>query len=211
MCLLALALVCVSACERKDQQRTGETKTTSGEAEQPRAEGEHAAEPIPGPVPTTQYQQDTAKKREAATTAEAEQAKAAKEKEESAAKAEAAKKGVTAKKPVPAKKKAATEKKPAKPEEEEEIVGTTTITAVEIETVPPKGTPTPPSETPDTRATPPGGMPLPSDAAKEPYVNHSTVLGDGTSGMYTDGQGTYGGRATWGTGASIPVNAPGVK
>ena len=30
--------------------------------------------------------------------------------------------------------------------------------------------------------------------------NHSTSLGDGKSGTYTDGKGTHGGKATWGTG-----------
>jgi hypothetical protein len=35
--------------------------------------------------------------------------------------------------------------------------------------------------------------------AKDP-TNHSTTLGDGKSGQSTGGKGTYGGKATWGTG-----------
>jgi len=35
--------------------------------------------------------------------------------------------------------------------------------------------------------------------AKDPS-NHSTPLGDSESGQYTGGKGTYGGKATWGTG-----------
>jgi outer membrane protein OmpA-like peptidoglycan-associated protein len=35
--------------------------------------------------------------------------------------------------------------------------------------------------------------------------NTSTTLGDGTSGMYTGGDGTYGGRATWGSSACGPA------
>jgi len=34
-----------------------------------------------------------------------------------------------------------------------------------------------------------------------PPPNTSTTLGDSTSGMYTGGNGTYGGKATWGSGA----------
>lgn len=38
------------------------------------------------------------------------------------------------------------------------------------------------------------------DAGATDTKNHSTSLGDGKSGQYTDGKGTYGGKATWGTG-----------
>jgi len=38
--------------------------------------------------------------------------------------------------------------------------------------------------------------------------NTSTTLGDGTSGMYTGGMGTYGGKATWGTGRGGLTSAP---
>jgi len=40
--------------------------------------------------------------------------------------------------------------------------------------------------------------------------NTSTTLGNGKSGTYTGGQGTYGGKATHGTGTSKP-NEPGMK
>lgn len=36
--------------------------------------------------------------------------------------------------------------------------------------------------------------------AKQDEANHSTSLGDGKSGESTGGKGTYGGKATWGTG-----------
>ena len=48
----------------------------------------------------------------------------------------------------------------------------------------------------------------PAAAAGDGYRNTSTTLGDGTSGMYTGGQGTYGGRATWGTGGGAAPAAP---
>ena len=64
------------------------------------------------------------------------------------------------------------------------IVGTTTVTAGELE---------PASE--DAGAQPE------QPAQPQEQKNTSTVLGDGSSGMYTGGEGTYGGRATWGTGA----------
>lgn len=92
-------------------------------------------------------------------------------------------------KPTKAKQKHAT-KEAAKPSEEP--VGQTTITKGEVQK-PPR----PPEERPSQALPPP---PSAQPAGAEPYVNHSTVLGDGKSGMYTDGQGTYGGRATWGTG-----------
>jgi hypothetical protein len=79
--------------------------------------------------------------------------------------------------------------------EAEEPVGTTETTAAETETTP--RTTMPPGEQP---AQPMQPMPQTTTPQPEPYVNHSTVLGDGKSGTYTDGQGTYGGRATWGTG-----------
>jgi hypothetical protein len=39
-----------------------------------------------------------------------------------------------------------------------------------------------------------------SSKAKSGGKNTSTTLGDGTSGQYTGGKGTYGGKATQGTG-----------
>lgn len=48
--------------------------------------------------------------------------------------------------------------------------------------------------------------PVPVDQAPKTEItkkdpnNHSTPLGDGKSGSYTDGKGTHGGKATWGTG-----------
>ena len=44
------------------------------------------------------------------------------------------------------------------------------------------------------------GVPLNPKAAKQDSTNHSTSLGDGKSGESTGGKGTYGGKATWGTG-----------
>jgi ABC-type Fe3+-hydroxamate transport system substrate-binding protein len=41
-------------------------------------------------------------------------------------------------------------------------------------------------------------------AEKLPERNTSTTLGDGSSGMYTGGKGSYGGQATWGTGGPNP-------
>jgi hypothetical protein len=75
-----------------------------------------------------------------------------------------------------------------------EPTGQTTITEAEV----PRGRAAPPEQQPTA---PEGALPPVSEQpGGQPYVNHSTVLGDGTSGTYTDGQGTYGGRATWGTG-----------
>ncbi|MBX3227053.1 MAG: hypothetical protein KIT84_36045 [Labilithrix sp.] len=68
----------------------------------------------------------------------------------------------------------------------EEPVGVTTITQAEVV-----------APTPPPTATP---APAPAPTGDQGYVNRSTVLGNGQSGTYTDGQGTYGGRATWGTG-----------
>lgn len=79
------------------------------------------------------------------------------------------------------------------PATREEPTGKTTVTGAEV----PRGRPAQPEQAPPQGAMPPPPQP---GAAEQPYVNHSTVLGDGKSGMYTDGQGTYGGRATWGTG-----------
>lgn len=39
-----------------------------------------------------------------------------------------------------------------------------------------------------------------SNAKQQDRNNHSTPLGDSESGQYTGGKGTYGGKATWGTG-----------
>lgn len=41
-----------------------------------------------------------------------------------------------------------------------------------------------------------------SNPAPAPERNTSTPLGDSSSGTYTGGQGTYGGKATWGTGGA---------
>jgi hypothetical protein len=69
-------------------------------------------------------------------------------------------------------------------------------------------TPTTPQPVEPRTMTPP--EPAPGTQAPEPppYVNHSTVLGDGRSGTYTDGQGTYGGRSTWGTGGMPQTQSP---
>ena len=42
--------------------------------------------------------------------------------------------------------------------------------------------------------------PKAKEDAKQDSTNHSTSLGDGKSGESTGGKGTYGGKATWGTG-----------
>lgn len=71
-------------------------------------------------------------------------------------------------------------------------VGTATITSVVI---------VPLADATEKPAEGASGSEAPRGAGAEGYVNHSTTLGTGQSGMYTGGQGTYGGRATWGTGA----------
>lgn len=46
----------------------------------------------------------------------------------------------------------------------------------------------------------PNGVPANPEAAKKDPTNTSTTLGNGKSGESTGGKGTYGGKATWGTG-----------
>lgn len=55
------------------------------------------------------------------------------------------------------------------------------------------------STTTTTGAEMPTATPAPAPA---PERNTSTPLGDSSSGTYTGGQGTYGGKATWGTGGA---------
>lgn len=73
----------------------------------------------------------------------------------------------------------------------------------------PKGkstTPEAPTATPlEPREETPRAEPPIEPTAAGGAENHSTTLGDGKSGMYTGGQGTYGGRATWGTGGTSPT------
>ena len=70
---------------------------------------------------------------------------------------------------------------PLEPWDPSSITSTTTITSYDhVPATPP----------------PPEALPAPND----PKHNASTTLGHGNSGMYTGGLGTYGGRATWGTG-----------
>jgi hypothetical protein len=186
--LLALALVSVCACGRKNEQQpeqVGETTTTSGPSEAQRTKEE--AQNLPPAVPIAPSAEEKAK-------------------EEQAKKAEEAKKAEHAKKAhktnAAVHRKLTTKKIP----KGEEPTSVTTITTVEIETGPRRPQPQEPSKYP---ATPPGGAPLPSIEAGQhgQYVNQSTVFGNGQSGTYTDNQGTYGGRATWGTGKGAPGNA----
>lgn len=53
-------------------------------------------------------------------------------------------------------------------------------------------------------------IPLPAErsSTQRNGKNGSTTLGDGKSGQYTDGKGTYGGKATQGTGKSLPAPRP---
>lgn len=50
------------------------------------------------------------------------------------------------------------------------------------------------------RSMPGTAVPPKTGTTEKDPNNHSTPLGDGKSGSYTDGKGTHGGKATWGTG-----------
>jgi hypothetical protein len=185
--LLALALVSVSACARKNEQqpeRVGETTTTSGPSEAQRTKEE--AQNVPPAVPIAPSAETEAKREQPAKTEAKKPEHAHKARETNTA----------------VRRKLTTKKV----EKGEEPTSVTTITTVEIETVPRRPQPQEPSKHP---ATPPGGSPLPSiePGPHGQYINQSTVFGNGQSGTYTDNQGTYGGRATWGTGKGAPSNA----
>ena len=226
MCLLALALAGASACGRGEEPpSTSMTTTTAGEIERQRVEEQkqlaqqerqralqeqqrqlqeqqrqlqEQQQAQLGEVPSVQYQQHEKLRK-------AEEAKKAEEARKAAKAKQPAKPGAVTEQQA-AKKKVPQTKTETPGEEEEIVIGETTITGAEVE-VPPTTLPTPPGAEQPT--TPPGAMPpVPGAAGAEPYVNRSTVLGDGTSGSYTDGQGTYGGRATWGTGGGLPAYPP---
>lgn len=173
--LAAAALVAVGAAGCRDEEREvlipGETQTTSAEETTAQPAAPTAPAPVAEPPP----------------------------KQEQAAGEQEQQKAKSAKKPATAKKKTATsattprdtrgEPEGARdPWDQPPIVGTTTVTGAELG---------PEGEQEGAAAEQPAE---PEQAKEGGYVNHSTTLGDGTSGMYTGGEGTYGGRATWGTG-----------
>lgn len=208
--LIALALIGVIACERKGEEQAGQTTTTSGESEQQRAAREAEEQKnLPGAVPLAPTGESAAS--EAAKLAEQAKIKAEEAAKKTEEKVDGTSKGVKEKataKTHPMVKKTVIVKKVIKPKAKEEPTSTTTITEVEIETVPPRQLPTQPLETPAAPATPPHGMPLPTAETGQPYINTSTTLGNGNSGEYTGGQGTYGGRATWGTCCGVQAYPP---
>lgn len=202
--LLTLALVGVLACDKPPGETTGQTTTTSGETEEQRAAREQ--QNLPGAVPVTPPQDQPATKPDESAAEKA--VEDTKDKVEGTKVESDQKKAAAEKKVRPMVKKTVITKKIIRPKvREEEPTSTTTITEVEIETVPPRQAPMQPLE-PGAQGTPPGGMPLPTQVAGAPYVNQSTTLGNGNSGMYTGGQGTYGGRATWGTCCGVPAYPP---
>jgi len=221
MCLLALAFAGVSACGRGEEPpSTSVTTTTAGEIDRQRVEEQQQlAEQERQRALQEQHRQMQEQQRAPQEQAQQGEVPSVQDqqherlrKAEEAKRAERAKRAAKAKQPAkpaaPAEQQAAKKKKAPRtttgtPSQDEEVViSETTITGAEVE-VPPTTLPTPPG------AEQPGAMPaVPGEAGAEPYVNRSTVLGDGTSGSYTDGQGTYGGRATWGTGGGLPAYPP---
>lgn len=197
--MLLVSATAALACEKREEQmRPGETHTTSGTleegaktADQKMGEktGEKASESdrmlSEERAKTAAAKAEADKERARADACEhaqqtrLEKSKAAKEKAAKAAKAKGAEEAKRAE-AEKARQAQEAQAKPAAPPtvREEEFVGEATITAAPV-------TPAP-----------------------APEVNTSTTLGDGTSGMYTGGQGTYGGKATWGTGAGSTAQPP---
>lgn len=95
----------------------------------------------------------------------------------------------------PEKKAVAPAPKKAKPKEKDK--DTTSMTAPIPTPMPPS--PPPPAADEQTSTTTITSAPAMSPEPKQ-EVNQSTTLGNGQSGMYTGGAGSYGGTATWGTG-----------
>jgi hypothetical protein len=203
--MTGLALALVVACDRREEPAS-QTQTTSGDMN---SEERFVPPPLPMNTGDTSATKDESTAMQEDTTAA---------KDEPAAKDERAAKTTAENKP--AKKKAITAKKTvtkASPEPEKAalheaiedaveetpeadsttagppIVGTATITSVYITPMDATG-----GEGQPAAETPPANEGQPSSG----YVNRSTPLGNGDSGMYTGGQGTYGGRATWGTGTT---------
>lgn len=201
-CLLALTLIGAGACGRGEEPpSTSVTTVTAGETEQQRREQEQLAKQERQRM--LEEEQRALREQERALQeeqrAQRERAAPAGEpRKERPRRSDEAQRAAKAKARA-AEQRAAKEKKEKESapstEQDEVVIGETRITSADD--VPPTALPTPPvAEEP---AAPSGA---------EPYVNHSTVFGDGTSGMYTDGQGTYGGRATWGTGGGVQPYPP---
>lgn len=196
--MLLVSATAALACEKREEQmRPGETHTTSGTLEEgaktaDQKMGEKAGEKTSesdrmlseerAKTEAAKAEADKERTRadacEQAEKARLEKAKEAREKAAKAAKAKAAKEAKRAEEEKARQAQEARAKPATPPPVSEEYVGKTTVTAAPI-------TPTP-----------------------APEVNTSTTLGDGTSGMYTGGQGTYGGKATWGTGAGSTAQPP---
>jgi hypothetical protein len=181
---MATAAVLATACDRNEP--ASQTETTSAERTP------DMVAPTPEPPMDTQATQAEPPKVETTAADEA--------KPKSTAKAKAKANRAMKTKPVEAKQATMPEPAPfadddralrgddrsdidmpLQPWDPPTITGTATITSTEI---------APPAE--------PEGAPAQEGTG---YVNRSTTLGSGDSGMYTGGQGTYGGRATWGTGS----------
>jgi hypothetical protein len=195
--IVAFALVVGSSgCEQREQpMRTGETRVTSG-----------TVEPVPlgGASTDTARQLDEERAKAESATAEAASQRA---RADACEATREAKHATTTESATSAKTKAKAKAKPraqtsaaskrevqggmeppagiAPERSMDEPVGTTTITDAPVPASGDASAPAPAS--------------APGEAAGS-ESNDSTTLGTGKSGTYTDGKGTYGGKATWGTG-----------
>lgn len=208
---VGLLILSAAACGKRDNV-PGQTNTTSGDYDQ---RGDISGAPAPAapidnsqaaqaspPAADTSYVGDVDKKAEADKQAalEAEKAKQAdteKATQTDTEKAKQATKTTAANAKKTTAKKTHAVKDDAKDEStrsdlndtSRDTAGTTTITSGAVESS---------SKAEEPKTPQASEQVAPAEPQKE--ENNSTVLGTGKSGMYTDGQGTYGGKATWGTG-----------
>lgn len=174
--VLTVAVAAAAACGRSDEPASETTTTSASDEGAGDRAGAEAMNVAPPPAETSEAE-------EAPPKETAEKKPKAKAKQAAAVKAASVKKAAAV--------------EPEEPRDPWDAPSIVSITAAELTTTPAEA-PATPTETPRGAEAPQPAQRMEGAAG---HVNQSTTLGNGNSGMYTGGQGTYGGRATWGTGA----------